>query len=82
MTDATYTLHQALLRLAKGMIQAWERWVIVSSGSTELPLRTSRPLPARPTADAATQSSVSGDDRRGRSAVDRHGVDNGAEVSR
>ena len=71
MTDATYALHQALLRLAKGMLQAWEKWLIVSSGSIELPGpdRTSRQMPARPTVTTSTQSSARDDERRARSAV-------------
>lgn len=27
MTAATLTLHDSLIRLAKGMIQAWEKWL-------------------------------------------------------
>lgn len=69
MTDATYALHQALLRLAKGMLQAWEKWLVVSSGSIDWSDRTSRQMPARPTDATATQSSARDDERRARSAV-------------
>lgn len=71
MTDATYTLHLTLLRLAKGMLQAWEKWVIVSSGSIELPARTSRQIPARPTDATPTQSSTRRDDRLAGTTADR-----------
>lgn len=70
MTDATYAFNLALLRLAKGMLQAWEKWVIVSSGSIELPRRTSREIPARPDGDRATQSTTRRDERRACSTVD------------
>jgi hypothetical protein len=34
MTDATYTLHLMLVRMAKGAIRAWETWIRVSSSTT------------------------------------------------
>jgi hypothetical protein len=78
MTNATYTLHMALLRLAKGMLNAWERWVVVTcsdtSGSIELPIPTDGDLAsreARQMSDRSTQPSVAGDDRQRRSVVVR-----------
>jgi hypothetical protein len=76
MTNATYTLHMALLRLAKGMLNAWERWLTVTcsdaSGSIELPIPTDAVLAsrqARQTVERSTQSSACDDDRRARSVV-------------
>ena len=73
MTNATYTLHAALIRLAKGMLQAWETWVLVSSGSVELPRPdlASRQTPARQTVETATQSSARTNDRSVRSTVEK-----------
>lgn len=80
MTNATYTLHMALLRLAKGMLNAWERWIVVTcsdtSGSIELPRPTDADLAsraARQTGELSTQSSAAGDDRRARSVVVKQG---------
>ena len=69
MTDATYALHTALLRLAKGMLQAWEKWLVVSSGSIDWSDRASRQMPARGTDALSTQSTARDDERRARSAV-------------
>ena len=73
MTNTTYTLHAALIRLAKGMLQAWETWLLVSSGSIELPRPdlASRSIPARQTVETATQSSVRANDRHARSTVEK-----------
>lgn len=71
MTDATYTLHQTLIRLAKGLIQAWEKWLIVSSGSIKLPRPAARQMPARDADATPTQSSTRGADRYAGSTADR-----------
>jgi hypothetical protein len=44
MNDPTYQLHESLIRLAKGMVKAWEIWLRASSGSVELPRPTDRRL--------------------------------------
>jgi hypothetical protein len=76
MTNATYTLHMMLLRLARGALTAWEKWIIATcsdpNGSIELPRRddvTSRGIPARHT-DPATQPSATSDDCSTRSVVE------------
>jgi hypothetical protein len=79
MTNATYTLHMMLLRLARGALTAWEKWLAATcsdpNGSIELPRPkdaelTSGGIPARQTVDRATQPSVSSDDRSRRSVVE------------
>ena len=65
MTNATYALHLGLIRVVRGGVNCWERWVIATSGSIELPRQTPADLAsaiaARQTADRdETQPSVRG----------------------
>lgn len=38
MNDSTFVLHAALIRLAKGMIRAWEDWVKANRPPPEIEL--------------------------------------------